>query len=297
MTKIISHTNPKMVNGARRQQAYRIYQPLHILAMTVASSALMSFFIGRAARLYIVLPVLLSDDTPCSNNLSLGVILSDDTCKSSLSGVWRLNEEAVGDTSHRQDEDKEGLPVGSHLLLDFQGLDSDFLRSEDKMKQALLDIIQQHGDFDLQYIYSKRTDLGNVVIGGLSDARQHAWLYSMPRQGVLMLDLFAGDEADDIIELVSTAENVFARKTGRSSGSSRWVLKSRVAALHDALDDATEHAMTDLHWFPIGSMIDYKQQVRSNNLYSLSRKAQETEALFASFFILRLRRFRVHSST
>jgi hypothetical protein len=41
------------------------------------------------------------------------------------------------------------------------------------------------------------------------------------------------------------------------------VFKSRARGLLDALNDADEHALVDLHWFPIGTMIDYKQQVRA----------------------------------
>jgi S-adenosylmethionine/arginine decarboxylase-like enzyme len=260
MKKSSSNAHPKSVYWDRRQQPYRIYQPLHTLAIAVASSALLSYFIGRAARLFIELPTV-SVETYSNDK----IFEASSTCNFSLSEDWESKEQTLGDASQRQDEGNQGLPVGSHLLLDFKGIDSDFLRSEDQMKQALLAIIQQHEAFDLQYIYSMHTDLGNVVVGGLSDAKHHAWIYGWPKQGVILLDLFTSDESDDFLELVPFVESYFDTKIARHIGSGRsfrWSQKTRARGLQDALGDAAENAMTDLHWFPIGTMIDYKQQVR-----------------------------------
>jgi hypothetical protein len=259
MKKSSSHAHPKWVDGDRRQQPYRIYQPLHVLAIAVAASALLSYFIGRAARLFLVLPSL-SLDTYSNDKM-----IEASSCNFPLSKDLKSKEQAVGDTSQCQSEGNHSLPVGSHLLLDFQGIDGDFLRSEDQMKHALLAILQQHESFDLQYIYSMHTDLGNVIVGGLSDTKHHAWIYGWPKQGVVLLDLFTSDESDDFLELVPFVESYFDTKIARHIGSARsfrWSQKTRARGLHDALGDAAENAMTDLHWFPIGSMIDYKQQVR-----------------------------------
>jgi hypothetical protein len=198
---------------------------------------------------------------------------STDTCASVSSASWiSLNEDIITNEAAKRsandvdvdDDDDELLPFGSHLLLDFQGVDGDFIQSIDHMTQALLDLVEQQSSFEVQYTYSKTTSRGNVIVGGVSYDRHHIWMYGWPRQGTILLDMFAGDESQDLVSLIPKVENYFADKgpcdSNEPSTSSRWVHKSR--GFHDMLGEADTHAQVDLQWFPIGTMIDYKKEVR-----------------------------------
>lgn len=258
-----------------RPQPYRLYVSCYFLAMMFGAATLVAYVIGCAAKFHFFQNVLV---TTAAAPLPAGVPSSsspqetnaiDGTCDSALSEGWVLNADAEEDRDE-QDDDEGASPSGGHLLLDIQGIDRDFLQSADRMKQALFELVEQQGSFDLQYTYSQETEMGNILVGGIANNQHHTWLYGWPQQGTLLLDIFSTDESEDLLSAVTKIENYFVDKrqenndSSAAAGSFRWVRKSR--GFRDMLDEVGVSAQADLQWFPIGTMIDYKKEVCSGEI-------------------------------
>ncbi|KAG7350364.1 spermidine synthase [Nitzschia inconspicua] len=265
-------------------QPYRANVTIHFMVVVLVSSSWISYLIGTSAKTHLSNANALSmaallvyphgESPPLQSHMTeIHNTTSDvNSCQaaSMYEGGWIRNDNQFyqEDNDEEDDEDDEEVslsPTGKHLILDFHGIDGSFLQSEDKMKHAMVDVVELFGSFDLQYTYSQKTPMGNVVVGGVAEDQHHVWLHSFPRNSAILLDLFTADESENVRATVTKIETYFLdyiqRSNPAASSSMLWAVKSR--GFHDMLDEADAHALGDLQWFPIGTMIDYKKEVAS----------------------------------
>ncbi|KAG7357508.1 spermidine synthase [Nitzschia inconspicua] len=263
-------------------QPYRANLTIHFMVVVLVSSSWISYLIGTAAKTHLSNVYALSmqglsvyqQGCSLAQNLDLHNTTGDgsNTCQAFLyDGDW-IRYDIDHEEDHEEDDEDDDVddeislsPTGKHLILDLQGIDGAFLQSEDMLKQAMVDLVKLVGSFDLQYTYSQKTPMGNVLVGGVAEDQHHVWLQSFPRNSAILLDLFTADESENMRATVTKIETYFLDHIQRSnpaaSSSMMWAVKSR--GFHDMLDEADAHALGDLQWFPIGTMIDYKKEVAS----------------------------------
>lgn len=103
-----------------------------------------------------------------------------------------LNGDSVEVVQHDMedyDEDeKEHLPAGQHLLLDIEGVDSSFLNSEFELATAMIDLVNNSGLTLLSYHCHGLEPEGVSCAGVLLES--HVSFHTWPKEGVITLDLF-----------------------------------------------------------------------------------------------------------
>ena len=206
-------------------------------------------------------------DTARSSTINSRWVVTDDDdddtdqCTSSipendLEQAEELEKKEVGD----DDEEEEHLPVGQHLLLDIRNVEAAFLASEERLAQAMLDVVNQCGLTLLSYHCHGLEPAGVSCVGVLLES--HVSFHTWPSEGVITFDLFTCG-SNSLLPIVSTAEELFGIPDISSWGDtpdSIWAYKPRGFGSDDA-DSIAE--LTDLFTFPIGSMTDYKKQILS----------------------------------
>eukprot|EP00539_Tryblionella_compressa_P016361 CAMPEP_0178849840 /NCGR_PEP_ID=MMETSP0746-20121128/20175_1 /TAXON_ID=913974 /ORGANISM="Nitzschia punctata, Strain CCMP561" /LENGTH=749 /DNA_ID=CAMNT_0020515109 /DNA_START=81 /DNA_END=2330 /DNA_ORIENTATION=+ len=254
--------------------------PLHLLVFICVVAVPVSYFGGTIARPYLAQTAYVNQSGMIDRYYFTIKDLfggSKDMIQStSKSNGWIQNTEADEDEDEMdvvdddededdEDEEEEDRPVGNHLLVDIHGVDRGLLESEEKLKDIILQLVEEKHDFHLKYVYSHRAPRGgNVLIGGVSKRKHHVWLHSWPDEGVVTLDMF-GARSSNFFTIVPEVERVFGataqNKTEASDTTIRWAHKPR--GFHDSLSEAEKNELADLHWFPAGVMLDYKKEVAS----------------------------------
>ena len=272
--------------------AYRIYLPIPSLVVITVCASLVAYFLGQAARSHLDPVVIEKGNTLLFSNLQQSTWFGghghlshkshtdeeEETCLATYpEGQWSLVEnndetsEEDDDSEHPSDEENveaEEDPTANHLLLDFQGVNPEILQSEEQFKNAMVRLVEQLEAFRLQYIYSNRTSNGNLLVGGISKDNDHVWLCGWPKDRVVLLDVFFSGEAEDFLGFVPQIEDFFGDETKATPGSNKvhWAHKSR--GFEDEQEESDVHAVTDLLWFPVGTMLDHKVQVCIDVLFS-----------------------------
>jgi len=94
-------------------------------------------------------------------------------------------------------------PTGQHLVIDMNGVDTDFLKSEERLVTAMKDTAKAVGFDSINYNCNSALDGSQTAISCISIFSQaHLSFYAWPENGVIALDLFATDES--IKSLVTT---------------------------------------------------------------------------------------------
>lgn len=206
-----------------------------------------------------------------------------DTSKSVVSSRWLAASDSMWqavDPKHRDrpdihpelhnsTQDVEHLPQGQHLMIDIEYVDSDFLNSEERLSNAMVDLVKQSGLTLLSYHCHGLSPNGVSCAGVLLES--HIAFHTWPKDGVITLDLFTcGDES--LLPKVPVAELLFGIPQADGAGQephSVWAHKLR--GFEDLNDDdeddnnninGGESEATDFYDFPIGRMTDFKQKVR-----------------------------------
>lgn len=125
-----------------------------------------------------------------------------------------LGQMTVNQSDSNDGEDTElHMPQGQHLLIDIENVDSTFLNSEEKLANAMLDMVNQCGLTLLSYHCHGLTPSGVSCAGVLLES--HVSFHTWPIEGVITLDLFTcGDES--LLPIVPLAEKLFGVPRGGS---------------------------------------------------------------------------------
>ena len=86
------------------------------------------------------------------------------------------------------DDEEEHLPAGQHLLVDIKNVDANFLNSESRLAQAMVDVVAESELTLLSYHCHSLQPLGVSCVGVLLES--HVSFHTWPTEGVITLDLF-----------------------------------------------------------------------------------------------------------
>jgi S-adenosylmethionine decarboxylase proenzyme len=167
-------------------------------------------------------------------------------------------EPAPGDDSNDdKDDEEEHLPAGQHLLMDIEHVDSDFLNSEQRLAAAMLELVDECGLTLLSYHCHKLKPQGVSCAGVLLES--HVSFHTWPQEGVITLDLYTCGPKS-LLPLVPLVEKLFAipQKTKDTKPQVVWAHKIR-GFPGNLKEDVAE--ITDMQWFPVGKMTDFKTEV------------------------------------
>lgn len=107
------------------------------------------------------------------------------------------NADEQGPTKHYEynttnpppiDEDEEHLPAGQHLLVDIKNVDADFLNSEERLAEAMVEVVALSELTLLSYHCHGLIPEGVSCVGVLLES--HISFHTWPGEGVITLDLF-----------------------------------------------------------------------------------------------------------
>jgi S-adenosylmethionine decarboxylase proenzyme len=186
---------------------------------------------------------------------------------SSTSTNTNGNKNNVSSDDNEDDaEEEEHLPAGQHLLVDIENVDSMFLNSEERLAHAMLKLIDECGLTLLSYHCHTMIPMGVSCAGVLLES--HVSFHTWPSKGVITLDLFTCGP-DSLLPIVPFAIELFSvrEETDNKSGmhvkepNSVWAYKTR-GFVEDGIDkDAMISELSDMEYFPVGKMTDYKNEV------------------------------------
>lgn len=160
-------------------------------------------------------------------------------------------------TSTPQD-DEVHMPQGQHLLVDIENVDAAFLDSEERLANAMLDLVNECGLTLLSY-HCHGLDPSGVSCAGVL-LESHVSFHTWPSQGVITLDLFTcGDES--LLPIVPLVERLFSIQRPGATDKPQMVWAHKYRGFNDN-EDEEKTDLTDFFNFPIGRMTDFKQQVR-----------------------------------
>lgn len=157
-------------------------------------------------------------------------------------------------------DEEEHLPQGQHLLIDIENVDSAFLNSEEKLANAMLDLVEQCGLTLLSYHCHHLVPMGVSCAGVLLES--HVTFHTWPNERVIILDLFTCGP-NSLLPVVPVAKKLFSIPFSDTKNPEQprviWAHKYRGFGGDDEREGVAE--LSDFFYFPIGVMTDYKQKV------------------------------------
>ncbi len=103
-------------------------------------------------------------------------------------------------------------PSGQHILVDIDNVDSDFLRSEERLTNAMMELIQNRTNMTL-LSYHCHSDVRERIMGGVSCAgillESHVSFHTFPVFGSISFDLFSCGEVS-LLPTLSDIRELFA---------------------------------------------------------------------------------------
>ena len=267
--------------------SYHVMVSPKFVILSLLSSMLLAFAVGRAARLVLVegpknalllsqrksilwevndgLPSLLTRD---GNKIPRTRYLSKnfDTSRSAFSSSWLAkNRESVPSaedkTCQRNEcEDVERLlPVAAHLMVDIKCVDGAFLNSESRLANAMLDVVNEAELTLLSYHCHGLVPMGVSCVGVL--LQNYMSFHTWPEKGVITLDLCVGGTTE-LLPVLSIIERHFGvpQTTGQTleeKPEMRWAHKVRGFA-----EDEQLLSWTDLGLYVVNKLnLDVKEEV------------------------------------
>jgi len=115
-----------------------------------------------------------------------------------------------GSTFATADGDVIHLPTGQHLLVDIKHVDYNFLNSQDRLAQAMVDLINESNESKLtllSYHCHSLVPMGVSCIGVLLES--HVAFHTWPEEGIIAMDLFTCD-TEPLIPVLSVIKKLFA---------------------------------------------------------------------------------------
>ena len=175
-----------------------------------------------------------------------------------------------GEKDHNYDDDNnddEGkhLPAGQHLLVDIERVNYDFLNSEFRLAEAMVEIVNTSKLTLLSYhCHTHIVPRGISCVGVLLES--HISFHTWPDAGVIIFDMFTCGSGE-LIPVLPVVKGLFAiPRDGVTEESGKW-LKPRMKWIHKlrGFRGDVKHSMAG----DLGEMIlesskhDYKKQVAS----------------------------------
>ncbi len=120
--------------------------------------------------------------------------------KTSLSSASRFS------LKNHQHYSSKHLPSGQHLLVDIQYVQTSFLNSEERLVQAMVDLVNSVELIMLSYHCHSLIPLGVSCVGVLLEG--HISFHTWPEEGVITLDLFTCGERS-LLFIVPEVERLF----------------------------------------------------------------------------------------
>jgi S-adenosylmethionine decarboxylase proenzyme len=152
------------------------------------------------------------------------------------------------------------LPAGQHLLLDIENVDGSFLNSEERLAHAMLELVGECGLTLLSYHCHKMVPMGVSCAGVLLES--HVSFHTWPKEGVITLDLYTCGP-NSLLPIVPLATKLFAVPKEVDGNAVEpnivWAHKTRGYPQGDM--ESLEAEMSDMEYFPVGKMTDYKNEV------------------------------------
>lgn len=153
------------------------------------------------------------------------------------------------------------LPAGQHLLMDIENVDESFLNSEEQLAHAMLELVNECGLTLLSYHCHKMIPMGVSCAGVLLES--HVSFHTWPKEGVITLDLYTCGP-NSLLSIVPMAEELFAvprEDEDAEEPNIVWAHKTRGYPQGDT--GSIEAELSDMEYFPVGKMTDYKNEVAS----------------------------------
>jgi spermidine synthase len=138
------------------------------------------------------------DDADKEKDVAAHCMVSDNT-----SSLYNAENEEEKDL----EAEEEHLPAGQHLLVDIKNVDSEFLNSEQRLAQAMVDVVWESDLTLLSYHCHSLFPMGVSCVGVLLES--HISFHTWPEQGVITLDLFTCGSGL-LIPVVPIIERLFA---------------------------------------------------------------------------------------
>ena len=131
-------------------------------------------------------------------------------------------------------EDEEHLPAGQHLLVDIKNVDADFLNSEERLAEAMVEVVALSELTLLSYHCHGLIPEGVSCVGVLLES--HISFHTWPGEGVITLDLFTCGSGL-LVPVVPVIERLFGVP---QEGAGEYHTPSLVAG-GTAADDGDEY--------------------------------------------------------
>jgi len=117
--------------------------------------------------------------------------------------------ESLGDAGSvdvAKKEEEEHLPAGQHLLVDIRNVNAEFLNSEERLANAMVDTVKEAKLTLLSYHCHSLVPAGVSCVGVLLES--HISFHTWPDEGVITLDLFTCG-SNPLIPVVPVIEKLF----------------------------------------------------------------------------------------
>lgn len=165
-----------------------------------------------------------------------------------------------------EEDEEEHAPAGQHLLIDIENVDGQFLDSEERLAAAMLDLVNECGLTLLSYHCHRLQPSGVTCVGVLLES--HVSFHTWPERGVITLDLFTCGP-NSLLPVVPTAEKLFgvpivASNPGKTVEKPQMIWAHKFRGFRPD-DDGDAAELSDMFDFPVGQRLDYKEEV--GNLY------------------------------
>jgi S-adenosylmethionine decarboxylase proenzyme len=177
-----------------------------------------------------------------------------------------IYDEQNSEDDTEEEEEAPHLPAGQHLLVDIKNVNRDFLNSEPRLAQAMVDVVWESDLTLLSYHCHSLLPMGVSCVGVLLES--HISFHTWPEAGVITLDLFTCGSGL-LLPILPIIERLFAVPDELVEGDQSsepptmiWVHKLRGFRPQD---DATSKflGLSDLATDLLGVMdLDMKKQVR-----------------------------------
>lgn len=186
-------------------------------------------------------------------------------------------------------DEEEHLPAGQHLLIDIEHVDSGFLNSEERLANAMLELVNECGLTLLSYHCHSLLPSGVSCAGVLLES--HVSFHTWPAEGVITLDLFTCGP-NSLLPIVPLAERLFAipsemnllepETANRIDPKMIWAHKYRGFGRED-----NDYDENDMFNFPVGQMNEFKKEIasiqtkfQSMDVYDVMRPGRQSIELY-----------------
>jgi S-adenosylmethionine/arginine decarboxylase-like enzyme len=160
------------------------------------------------------------------------------------------------------------LPIGKHLLVDLQNVDPAFLSSQERLVGAIHDFAGECGlaplSFHCKQLQHKRLSCAVFLL------QSNIFFRTWPLHGVIAVDLFTWGPKKSLLPNLPSVESLFSipnrgaanEDTSQSAPSPRVRWAHKIRGFQDSFDLGAIALRSDMNFFPVGIMTDFKKEVR-----------------------------------